>query len=144
MLTDYHLVVPVQVRYGDLDAQGHVNNTRFFAYIEQARLGYLQHLGLWDGRDFMNLGVIVGDVHLRYVAPIYLGQAIQVGVRVARLGNKSLTFENEIFDVKTGATLAKGETVVVAYDYHRHVSRPIPDEWRQKIGLFDGPFPVEV
>ena len=42
----YHLI---EVRYGDLDPQGHVNNACYLTYMEQARIGYIQHLGLWAG-----------------------------------------------------------------------------------------------
>jgi acyl-CoA thioester hydrolase len=132
----FHETVPV--RYGDLDPQGHVNNTRFLAYTEQARLAYLTHLGLWDGASFLDLGIIVADIHISFKAPIYWGQTVRVSVRVSHLGNKSLNFEFSVEDEKTGQVFAQVETIVVAYDYHTQTSIPIPPLWREKIAGFEG------
>jgi acyl-CoA thioester hydrolase len=41
----FHYYHPIEVRYGDLDPQGHVNNARYLTYLEQARIGYIRHLG---------------------------------------------------------------------------------------------------
>ena len=85
----------------------------------------------------MELGVILADVHITYLEPIYFGQNIKVGVHIARLGNKSMTWKQNIVDADTGSELAKGEVVMVAYDYHAGKTIPIPDEWKEKITLFE-------
>ena len=51
----YH---PIEVRYADLDPQGHENNARFFSYVEQARVNYVKSLGLWGGGSFLDFGFI--------------------------------------------------------------------------------------
>jgi acyl-CoA thioester hydrolase len=137
-MSKYNFFIPVQVRYGDLDAQWHVNNTKFLNYIEQGRFSYILKLGLFDGKSFLDLGLIVADVHMAYLAPIALDQHIQVAVRVAKIGNKSLRFEYEIQDIDTGSTLATAETVMVSFNYHTHTSKPVPEEWRKKISAFEG------
>jgi acyl-CoA thioester hydrolase len=129
---------PIQVRYGDLDPQWHVNNARIATYIEQARLEYWQALGIFDGSSFFDLGLIVADVHISYLAQINLGQNIRVGVRIDRIGNKSMHFEYLIEDVDSGQTLVSAETVMVAYDYHQHESIRVPDDWRRRISEFEG------
>ena len=134
----YRFVCPIQVRYGDLDPQGHVNNARILTYIEQARITYLQTLALWDGGSFLDLGLIVADVHVSYLAPITLKQSVEVGMRVSRLGNKSLTFEYQVEDAESHVALARGETVMVAYDYHQHASIPVPQGWREAIAGYEG------
>ena len=137
-MSDFRFYYPVQVRYSDLDAQWHVNNARFLSIVESARLDYLRHLGLWDGSSFLDLGVIVADIHIAYLAPIDLDDEIQVGVRISRIGNKSMTFETEIQDVEDGSLKAKSEVVVVAYDYHTLKTIPVPEEWRKRIQEFEG------
>jgi Predicted thioesterase len=133
----FHFYYPLQVRYGDLDPQWHVNNAHFVTFIEQARFAYLLDLGLFDGEHFSDLGLIVADVHVAYLAPILLTQKIRIGVRVARIGAKSLTFEYQVEDETGGAPLARAETVMVAYDYHIHTSLPVSDAWREKISNFE-------
>lgn len=128
----------MQIRYGDLDPQWHVNNSRALTFIEQARFDYLRKLELWDGQDFFKIGLIVADVHVAYLAPMYLGQSIEVRLRVARMGNKSLTFEYEMVDVQTEEVLTRADTIMVSYDYVQKTSMPIPDAWRKAIGAFEG------
>jgi acyl-CoA thioester hydrolase len=129
---------PIQVRYGDLDPQWHVNNARTVTFLEQARFSYLIQLGLFDGVSFFDVGVIVADVHVTYLAPIRLTYKVRVGVRVARIGNKSLTFEYQVEDENSATILATAETVMVAYNYHTQNSIPVPPDWREKITAFEG------
>jgi acyl-CoA thioester hydrolase len=128
----------IEVRYGDLDAQGHVNNARYFTYLEQARLHYLHHLGLWDLVDFQDIGVILAEVSCTFRQPIRLKDLIQVGVHVSQLGTKSLTMEHRIETVPEGKEMASGRSVLVAYDYRRGASLPLPERWRNVISEFEG------
>jgi acyl-CoA thioester hydrolase len=137
-MTAFHFHLPLEVRYADLDPQWHVNNTRYLTYLEQGRLAYLVHLGLWDGQDFNRLGMIVADMHIAYLAPVMLWQKIRLDLCVARIGTKSLTFEYQIVDEASGEAAATAESVMVAYDYEGHRSIAVPGDWRQKIGAFEG------
>ncbi len=70
-MTDFHFYHSVEVRYGDLDPQGHVNNAKHLTYFEQARIQYWVDLGLFrKDQSFMEIGVIVADIHIAYHAPI--------------------------------------------------------------------------
>jgi acyl-CoA thioester hydrolase len=136
-MTDYNFFHPTEVRYGDLDPQGHVNNAKHLTYFEQARIAYLIELSLFTkDQSFMEIGVILADVHITYFEPVYFGQSIKVGVRVAKMGNKSMTWEQNIVDAETGKELAKGKVVMVTYDYRGEKTIPVPQEWREKIYSF--------
>ena len=136
-MSKFRFYYPVQVRYSDLDAQWHVNNARFLTLLEEARLHYLLDLGLWDGNSFLDLGVIVADIHITYNAPIKLDEEIKIGMRVARIGNKSITIENEILgsldDLK-----ARAEVIWVTYDFKEQRSIPVPEKWRKAIQEYEG------
>jgi len=134
----FKFYIPVEIRYSDLDPQWHVNNTRYLVFMEQARLEYLYQLGLFDGKSFLDLKMIIADAHVAFLAPIELGQNVRVGTRAARIGNKSITFEYRIEDADNGNLLATGEVVGVTYDYRSHQTIPVPADWRQKIGAFEG------
>jgi acyl-CoA thioester hydrolase len=132
----YH---PMEVRYGDLDPQGHLNNSRHLTYFEQARVAYMIELGLFTkDQSFMELGVIVADVHITYLEPVFFGQNIRVGVHVAKLGTKSMMWEQNMIDADTGQELAKGEVVIVTYDYKEGKTISIPENWREKFIEFEG------
>lgn len=142
-MPDFHFFHPVEVRYADIDAQRHVNNVAFFAYMESARARYLQHLGLWDGKDFLKIGIILAEASCTYKAAISYGQPLRVGVRAARLGTKSLELHYTIQDADTGQEMAAGRSIQVAYDYLSNQSIPIPPAWRQALTAFDGVAPEQ-
>lgn len=137
-MSAYRFYHSIEVRYGDLDPQGHVNNARFLTYLEQARISYIQHLGLWRGGSFLDVGIILADVHLTFRQPILFGQPVRVGVRVIRLGNKSLHMEYAIEDSRDAKELATASTALVAYDYRSERTIPVPEHWRVAIGEFEG------
>jgi acyl-CoA thioester hydrolase len=129
---------PIEVRYGDLDPQGHVNNARYLTYMEQARIAYIQALGLWKGGSFLDVGIILADARVTFKAAIQYGQPVKVGVCVTHLGNKSMTMEYSLEDGASGQLLATGVSVLVAYNYRESATISIPDDWRQTISKFEG------
>lgn len=130
----YH---PIEVRYGDLDPQGHLNNAKYLTYMEQARINYIKHLGLWAGGSFLDIGIIMANFAITFRAPVLFGQNVRVGVRATRLGNKSLDMEYSLEDADSGQVLADGSGVLVAFDYRSEETVSIPPEWRAAIGAFE-------
>ena len=132
----YH---PMEVRYADLDPQGHLNNAKYLTYFEQARIRYFEELGLL-GKDqsFMDIGFIVADIHIKYRAPVFLGAPIQIGVRTEAIGNKSITLRETVANAKTGELYADGIVVLVTYDYRAHKTTPVLEGWRQKLTEYEG------
>jgi len=137
-MEEFRFYHSIEVRYADLDPQGHLNNAKYLTYMEQARIAYVRHLGLWKGGSFLSLGIILADIHITFLAPVQFGQAVRVGVRVPRLGNKSLNMEYRIEDAGSGEEFACGSSVLVAYDYHAGKTIPIPEHWRRTISAFEG------
>jgi acyl-CoA thioester hydrolase len=137
-MTGFRFYHPVEVRYGDLDPQGHLNNAKYLTFMEQTRVHYFQKLGLWDGSSFMHIGIILADAQVSFKAPILFGKDIRVGKRVSRIGNKSITMEYRIEEAGTRVIYATGVSVAVAYDYHRAVTVPVSEEWRKVISEFEG------
>jgi acyl-CoA thioester hydrolase len=130
---------PMEVRYGDLDPQGHLNNAKYLTYFEQARVQYFSLLGLFSKhQSFMDIGVIIADIHIQYRAPLLWGASVKVGVRTAKIGSKSLTLEQSVVDDATDQVYATGTVILVAYDYHTHQTIPVPRTWREKLTDFEG------
>ncbi len=136
-MSDFHFFQPIIVRYGDLDPQGHVNNAAFITYLEHARVNYIRHLNLWDGKSFLEIGFILARVELDYKAPILLTDQIEVGVRTSRLGNKSLDLDYLIREISGDKVFGEGKTVQVAYDYQTGATVSLTPSWREKIAQFE-------
>lgn len=141
-MTAFRFFHPLEVRYGDLDPQGHLNNAKYLTYMEQGRISYLKHLGLWESGSFLDLGIILADVHITFRHEVCYGEPVRVGVRISRLGNKSLDMHYLLENSQSGQEYASGSSVLVAYDYHRQQSIPIPDLWRNVISAFEAIPPV--
>jgi acyl-CoA thioester hydrolase len=131
----YH---PIVIRYGDLDAQRHVNNARYFTFLEEARVQYLKNLGLWDGTDFDEIGIILLETTCTFKAPIRYEHKVRAGVKMIKLGNKSMELLHSLEDAETGDTFATGRSILVAYDYAAETSIPVPDHWRKTLLTYDG------
>ncbi|KXK13133.1 MAG: thioesterase superfamily protein [Chloroflexi bacterium OLB14] len=138
-MSEYKFFHPIEVRYEDLDPQGHVNNAKYLTYFEQARIYYLMQLGLFSkDQSFMEVGVIVADIHITYHATTHYGDPIKVGLKTAKIGNKSFTTEQEVINTQTGKVLATATIVLVTFDYEGLKTILVPDEWRKKIAEFEG------
>jgi acyl-CoA thioester hydrolase len=137
-MSSFRFFHPIVVRYGDLDSQGHVNNAAYLTFLEHARINYVRHLDLWDGKSFQQLGFILARIELDYKAPILLTDQIEVGVRTSRLGNKSLDMEYLIQEIDGDKVFGEGITIQVAYDYQTRNTIPLKPSWREKIAQFDG------
>lgn len=136
-MADYKFYTEIPVRVADLDAFGHVNNAKYLSYIESARFSYMDALGLWRG-EVVDASVIIADIHIAYLAPVFFRSTVRVGTRITRLGGKSMRYEHELCDASTGETLATAEAIIVAYDYQAHQTVPVPLEWRRIIAAYEG------
>jgi acyl-CoA thioester hydrolase len=137
-MTQFRFNYPISVRYGDLDPQWHVNHAHFLTFIEQARAAYLVELGLFDGKSFWDLPLIVGDIHCRYLVPIEPGDPVIVSMGVTKIGNKSLTMEYLITGSNGNPVYATAETIMVSYDYKTHSTVPVSDVLRKCFSDFEG------
>ena len=121
------------VAFRDLDGLGHVNNAVYLSYVESARLAYMQEvLGPLELDD---LG-IVADVKISFRSPAALGETLEVGHRISRVGETSLVFD---FEVRggDGRLVAEGSTVHVAFDYGVRRPVPVPEKWRSRIEFYE-------
>lgn len=117
---------PFRVRYSEADMQGVVHNSNYLMYFDTATTEYFRALGYDQNADARKTGI---DFHVvksvvEYKAPVRFDQEIEVGARVARIGNSSLVIEFAIFPKGGDDTLVTGEFVWVYTDQTTH--RPVP------------------
>jgi len=119
----FNFVVPVEVRFRDLDPLGHVNNAVFITYLEAARIKY--RLNLMESASLDRLGLILAEMTCSYRSPAYFGEVLEVGVRVSEIGNKSFVMEYRIEERETRRLVATARSVQVAYDYETQQTIPL-------------------
>ena len=131
---------PIEIRFADMDAFGHVNNAVFLTYFEQARVSYFDQVLGWD-YDWSKEGVIVARCEVDYILPIHFRDRISVLTRCSRLGNKSFDISYQVIrtdDNGKETLMADGVTVMVAFDYVKRASIEIPENWKALLQKFDG------
>ena len=121
--------VPITVRWGDMDAMGHVNNAKYISYLEEARVRWM--LGVEGVSMNDRIAPVVANTNVNYRAPIVWPNDIVVELFVERLGNSSVTIGHRIVDGKNGNTLySDGNVVVVWMDTQTGRSAPLPEAVR--------------
>lgn len=132
--SDFRFRHRVQVRFRDLDPMGHAHHSLPLIYFEEARAAYWRDVVARVGLDAIDY--IMGEAVVRYHARIRFPGSPTVGVRVVRLGGRSLTLEYALWSADE-ELLASGRSVQVMYDYERDCSVPIPPEVRGRIERFE-------
>lgn len=125
-LKGFPIVVIVNVAWGDLDAFGHVNNTRVFRYFEDARIAYLDAVGFIGGGK-AGIGPILHSTMCRFRRPIGFPDTLRVGARVTEIGADRMTMEHRVLSGNLGEVAAEGAGVVVAFDYGKKDKAPLPE-----------------
>ncbi len=117
--------VPMPVRWRDLDAFNHVNNSKYLSYLEEARLHWM--LGVpGQGLD-EDVAPVVAAAHLNYRRPIEWPRQLRIELLVERLGNTSLTVAHRITDSEDASTLyCDGYVVLVWIDRQTGQAAPLP------------------
>lgn len=118
--------LPMPVRWRDLDAFNHVNNSKYLGYLEETRLQWLMTLpGEWIDD---NVAPVVAAAHINYRRPIAWPNEIAVELFAERLGNTSLTIGHRITSAHDADVLyADGNVVMVWIDKHRGEAAALPD-----------------
>jgi acyl-CoA thioester hydrolase len=101
---------PLTVRWSDLDSYGHVNNVKYYDYIQEARISLVTRTVGWEREAVW----MVVRQDLEYLKPIdFRTEPYEVGTAVAAIGNRSFTLAAEIRDPMSETLFATARTVVV-------------------------------
>ena len=94
---EFHHAIGLPVRWGDMDAYGHVNNSLFFRYLESGRFAYIKDILLPLGGKSVPM-VVVAEIQCRFEAQIVFPADVSVKTKVLRLGNSSFDMYAEIWN----------------------------------------------
>ncbi|GAJ39252.1 acyl-CoA thioesterase [Saccharococcus caldoxylosilyticus] len=123
--------ITVNIRFCETDALGHVSNTSYFIYLEEARIRMFEELGY--GSNIKDWCFILASAKCDFVNQAFFGQRLKIETNVARIGNKSFQFVHRILDEKTGTLIALGEATTVYFNFQTQKSEPIPEYLRKQL-----------
>jgi len=123
----------VPTRWSDLDALGHVNNTRFFTFDESARLDYFEGIEGATPQQWneSGSGLILARIECDFIAQLHHPAQVDAGFRIARMGRSSMNTIGGMFVGDKLVAVTRG--VLVWFDYRSQKSLPIPDGVRAAI-----------
>ncbi|MEX0899062.1 MAG: thioesterase family protein [Gammaproteobacteria bacterium] len=124
----------IEVRWGDMDALGHVNNATYFTYFEQARISWFRALTR-DAVMSRKQGPVMANASCEYRRAIVHPAHVVVEVLLGEPGRSSLPTGYRIRDaLDASVEYATGASVLVWVDYETGKPVPLPDEVRTAAG----------
>ncbi|HEX5826925.1 MAG TPA: thioesterase family protein [Candidatus Limnocylindrales bacterium] len=135
----------VTIRFGDTDAMGHTNNSRFLTFCESARIDYWEH-ALDEPMALVTHGaeesLILAEIRVTFRSPSYFGEELTIETRLGRVGRTSFTMEHRVTAGESprgnARLVATAEDVLVLYDYATGRPMVLPDETIARLESYEG------
>ena len=136
-MSDWPFSYTDEVRFADLDTQGHLNNVSFLVFVESARIAYAvsvagDHPELRPSPTF---SYMVAELKISYRSPVGFGEQIETFMRPSLVGRSSFHTD---FEMRTGGRVVDdGYSVLVTFDPVAGRPVPVPEPLRERL-LADG------
>ena len=119
---------PIHVRFSDVDVYGHVNNVKYFEYLQEGRVAMMRDLT----RDVPSFRFVVAQTDVDYVRPLlFRAEPYDCRSSITRVGTRSMTVESEFRD--GDVLLARARVVVVFFDLTTNRSTEPPALIRERL-----------
>lgn len=136
LLSSYVHKIKIQIRFKDIDKQGHVNNANHITYFETARVEYFKDV-FRNSIDWIKTGMILANTEITYKRPILLEDQVYCYTKITRFGTKSFEIENvlTIEDEHYKYLCAFGKSTLVCINYDTKKTIEVPKEWVESVQL---------
>ena len=136
---------PIEVRFVDTDAFGHINNAVYLSYFEAARAGYYAEvtgIPFGTGESAGERTFVIAEAHVVYRSPAFFGEKLFVGCRFDWTGFSSFGIAYRIRAEESALgparVVADGETVQVFYDLVRGRPMKVPADLLALFERYEG------
>ncbi|WP_174874217.1 acyl-CoA thioesterase [Vogesella oryzae] len=125
-------IITISMRWGDMDAVGHLNNTYYFRYMEQIRVEWLDAAGF--PIDPSGIGPVLGATSCTYKRELTYPATVAITIEVEKVGRSSLKLRHHFYKQGDPDTIyAVGEATLVWVDYQAGKSVSIPEPLRERL-----------
>jgi acyl-CoA thioester hydrolase len=116
-----------KLRYGDMDALGHINNAVYTTFLETGRAALLSHPGInaWGNEHFT---FVIARLEVDYRREVRWPGIVQIGTAVKSVGNSSMVLQQALFH--EGVCVVTAQSVMVQVDVAAHRPAPIGEATR--------------
>ena len=126
-----------RVGFSDTDAQGIVYYGRYLPYFDLARVEYHRHLGMLKLEEGAH-EFVMRACTIEYFAPAQFDDALEVFVRLSRIGRTSATYECAAYRVDDDVLMVTSTQTLVLVDLEERRAATIPDSYRRRVQAFEG------
>lgn len=130
----YPHILEVPTRWMDNDVYGHVNNVVYYSYFDTVVNRYLIDRGTLDIDNSPIIGLVV-ETQCRFFKSVTFPDIVHAGLRVARLGNRSVRYEIGLFRNDEGDAAAQGHFIHVYVERSTRRPAAVPSEMRKALEL---------
>jgi acyl-CoA thioester hydrolase len=125
----YRRFLPITTRWMDNDVFGHVNNVNYYSFFDTAVCSFLVAAGAltWEKPDHI---MVVAESGCRYHTELAFPDKVTAGLRVTKLGTRSVRYEIGIFRGEEDAASADGFFIHVCVNVATRRPAPLPPAWR--------------
>lgn len=132
-LKEYTIVEEIPVRWGDMDARGHVNNTIYYRYFESTRIALFQKLDIYEEPTEVRVGPILSFQSCYYKAPLVYPDNVFVGAKITSIEGSKIIIKHILFSKKLDRIAAEGEAHIIWYNYEKKEKAIISDDLKNKL-----------
>ncbi|HDZ57373.1 MAG TPA: acyl-CoA thioesterase [Pseudomonas xinjiangensis] len=125
-------VAEIPVRWGDMDTNQHVNNTRYYQYLEEARIAWLDGLGAQ--RRQVGQGLVLLKCTHYFLKPVDHPAVVIVELYPGEVGRSSLTLDHRMYVKGRSEPVGHGDVKMVWIDVGTQKPVPVPDSVRVAMG----------
>ncbi|MFX1363833.1 MAG: acyl-CoA thioesterase [Promethearchaeota archaeon] len=132
-LNEFTVVEEIPVRWGDMDARGHVNNTIYYRYFESTRIALFRFFDIYEEPTAVLIGPILSYQACYYKAPLTYPDTLYVGAKITNVEGSRIKIKHSIFSEKLNKIAAEGEAHIIWYDYENKQKAKISEDLKEKL-----------
>jgi len=118
-----NVTTEIQIRFSDIDPLGHVSNSVYSQYFDIGRIHFIRELEEIEAAP--NMAIV--SIKMDMLKEIRYQDVVEVRTRCSKIGNKSMTFEQNIFS--NNELAAKGVVIGVGFNLKPRRAEKLPEHW---------------
>ena len=134
---EYRHSIPIQIRFNDVDPQGHVNNSVYFSFYDLGKTSYFRKVAEWD-LDKIKVGIVAAHISADFLAPLKGHEPVAVQTAVTEIGHKSFKLVQQLINTENQEIKCICTSVMVAFDTLEQHAVEMPEDWKSAICAFEG------
>lgn len=134
---DFRASLPIQVRFNDIDALGHINNNIYLSFFDLGKADYFDKMR-GSAVSWTEGAIVIAHLEMDFLAPTFYKENITVESKIVRIGDKSGEFVQRLRNQKTGDIKCICKSIFVYIDAETQKPTSVPHVWRELASKFEG------